>query len=163
MKGRPAPAMGLLRQIDALARGTFPSRLTALLLVLAAVPVGLPGLVPAGLPALHLLLVSVPPGRAAAARGVRPRLAAGSVTSAPVGSGVLTLLVVQGLAMRWRPFLARHSFLVVWLVYCGVAAGAATLGWVLHGDAAAGGCCRPRPACSRSLLTAGSIRCWPGC
>ena len=133
MKGRPAPAMGLLRQIDALARGTFPTASTALLLVLAAVPIGLPGLVPAAcLPCIFFWSVFRPaalPPPAVFGLGLLQDL----LTSAPVGSGVLTLLVVGGLAMRWRPFLARHSFLVVWLVYCGVAAGAATLGWVLQG------------------------------
>ena len=46
---------------------------------------------------------------------------------------MLTLLVVHGLAFRWRRFLARQSFLVVWLVFCAFAAGAAALGWMLHG------------------------------
>ncbi|MDB5375007.1 MAG: rod shape-determining protein MreD, partial [Belnapia sp.] len=44
----------------------------------------------------------------------------------------LTLQVVGGIATRWRPFLARHSFLAVWLAYCGVALGAAALGWALQ-------------------------------
>jgi rod shape-determining protein MreD len=132
MKGRPAPAMGLLRQIDALGRGAFPAASTALLLMLAAVPVGLPGLVPAAcLPCIFFWSVFRPaalPPLAVFGLGLLQDL----LTSAPVGSGVLTLLVVWSLATCWRRFLARHSFLAVWLAYCGVAAGAAALGWVLQ-------------------------------
>ena len=131
-KGRPAPAMGLLRQVDALARGAFPLVSTALLLVLAAVPVGLPGLAPAvALPCVFFWSVFRPaalPPPAVFGLGMLEDL----LTAAPVGSGVLILLVTGGLATRWRPFLARQSFLMVWLVYCGVALGAAALGWVLQ-------------------------------
>ena len=54
------------------------------------------------------------------------------VTYAPLGIGVLSLLAVHGLAFRWRRALAGWSFLSVWLVFCGFAAGAAGLGWLLH-------------------------------
>lgn len=132
MKGRPAPAMGLLRQVDALARAAFPVASTALLLVLAAVPVGLPGLVPAAaLPCIFFWSVFRPaalPPPTVFGLGLLQDL----LTAAPVGAGVLILLVVAGLATRWRPFLARQSFLVVWLVCCGVAIGAAALGWAFQ-------------------------------
>lgn len=49
----------------------------------------------------------------------------------PPGVGVLTLLIVHGLAMRWRRVLVRQSFLLVWLAFVGVAAGAAALEWAL--------------------------------
>ncbi len=132
MKGRPAPAMGLLRQIDAMARAAFPTGLTALLMVLAAVPVGLPGLVPAAaLPCIVFWSVFRPaalPPLAVFGLGLLGDL----LSFAPVGSGVLTLLVVAGLVTRWRRFLARQSFLAVWLAYCGVALGAAALEWLLQ-------------------------------
>lgn len=131
-RGRPAPAMGLLRQVDALARAAFPTASTALLLVLAAVPAGLPGLVPAAaLPCVFFWSVFRPaalPPPVVFGLGLLEDL----LTAVPIGAGVLTLLVVGGLATRWRPFLARQSFLVVWLVYCGVAIGAAALGWLLQ-------------------------------
>ena len=132
MKGRPAPAMGLLRQVDALARAAFPTALTALLMVLAAVPVGPPGLVPAAaLPCIVFWSVFRPaalPPLAVFGLGLLGDL----LGFAPVGSGVLTLLVVAGLVTRWRRFLVKQSFLAVWLAYCGVALGAAALEWVLR-------------------------------
>ena len=38
---------------------------------------------------------------------------------------VLVLLVVHGFALRWRRVLVRQGFLLVWLVFLAVAAGAA--------------------------------------
>lgn len=133
MKGRPAPPTSFLRQVDAVARSTFPAASTIILLVLAAVPAGLlPGLVPAvALPAIVFWSIFRPaalPPPVVFGLGLLQDL----LTSAPVGSGVLTLLVVYGMVTRWRRFLARQSFLSVWLVYCGIAAGAAALGWVLQ-------------------------------
>lgn len=133
MKGRPAPGAGWSRQADALARAVFPAASAVVLLVLAAMPVGLPGLVPAvALPCVFFWSVFRPaalPPPAAFGLGLLQDL----LGFAPVGSGVLTLVVAGGLATRWRPFLARQSFLAVWLAYCGVAAGAAALGWALQG------------------------------
>jgi rod shape-determining protein MreD len=133
MRGRPVPAMGLLRQVDAAARAAFPTGLIALLMVLAAVPVGLPGLVPAlALPGVVFWSVFRPaalPPPAVFGLGLLGDL----LSFAPVGSGVLTLLVVAGLATRWRRVLAKQSFLTVWLAFCGVALGAAALQWLLQG------------------------------
>ncbi len=132
MKGRPAPASGLLRQIDALARAVLPSGLTALLMILAAVPVGVPGLVPAvALPCVFFWSVFRPatlPPPAVFGLGLLQDL----LTAAPLGAGVLVLLVVHGLAARWRRLLVKQSFLVVWLAFCGFTAGAAALGGALN-------------------------------
>jgi rod shape-determining protein MreD len=49
----------------------------------------------------------------------------------PIGVGVLTLLIVHGLAMRWRRALSRQGFLMVWLVFAAIAAAAAALQWAL--------------------------------
>ncbi len=49
----------------------------------------------------------------------------------PVGPSVLTLLVVHGVAMRWRRVLVRQSFPVVWSAFVVLAAGAALLQWAL--------------------------------
>ena len=47
----------------------------------------------------------------------------------PLGVGVLGLLITHGLALRWRRLLTRQGFLVVWLAFVGIAAGAAALTW----------------------------------
>jgi rod shape-determining protein MreD len=132
MKGRPAPASGLLRQIDALARAALPCALTAILLVLAAVPVGSFGLVAAvALPCVFFWSVFRPaalPPPAVFGLGLLQDL----LTAAPLGTGILVLLVVHGLAARWRRLLVRQSFLAVWLAFCGFTVGAAALGGALQ-------------------------------
>ena len=49
----------------------------------------------------------------------------------PLGTGVLTLLLVHGLARRWRRTLTQQGFVMVWLVFIGVGTGAALLIWTL--------------------------------
>ena len=49
----------------------------------------------------------------------------------PLGVGPLTLLVVHGLALRWRRVLTAQGFVSGWLAFAGFAAGAAVLGWML--------------------------------
>lgn len=153
-KGRPAPASGLLRQIDALARAVLPGGLAALLMILAAVPVGLPGLVPAvALPCVFFWSVFRPaalPPPAVFGLGLLQDL----LTAAPLGSGVLVLLVAHGLAVRSRRLLARQSFLPVWLAFCGFTAGAAALGGALQALLAWHALPVP-PGLWQALLTAG--------
>jgi rod shape-determining protein MreD len=43
----------------------------------------------------------------------------------PLGTGVLTLLIVHGIALRWRRFLAQQGFAVIWAAFSLVASGAA--------------------------------------
>jgi rod shape-determining protein MreD len=130
--GRPEPDPSLLVRIDALGRAAAPGLLAALLMVLAAAPVGLPGLVAAvALPAVFFWSVfrpAVMPPPAAFCLGLLHDL----LTLAPPGVGALTLLLAHGFALRWRRGLARRSFPVVWLAFCGFAAAAAALGWLLQ-------------------------------
>lgn len=49
----------------------------------------------------------------------------------PLGVGAFILLIVHGLALRWRRVLTRQGFLPVWLAFAGFAIGAAALGWGL--------------------------------
>ena len=39
---------------------------------------------------------------------------------APIGSGVVTLLIVHGIALRVRRALVPQGFVLVWLVFIGV-------------------------------------------
>jgi rod shape-determining protein MreD len=131
-RGRCAPGPGLLRRLDRLGRAAFPAVLTALLMVLASAPAGLPAAGPAiAFAAVFFWSVFRPailPPPAVFALGLLQDL----LGFAPLGTGVLTLLLVHGFALRVRGFLARRSFLWVWLA-CGVTSLlAAAIGFVLH-------------------------------
>jgi rod shape-determining protein MreD len=131
-KGRPQPPMGLLRRLDSGARASFPVLSTIALMVVAMVPIGVPGLVAAAaLPGVFFWTIFRPaafPPPAVFLVGLLQDL----LTFAPLGTGVLSLLALHGLALRGRLWLMRQSFLSVWLVFCAFAAGAAGLGWLLH-------------------------------
>jgi len=122
---------GWLAAADGVLRAVFPALSAALLLVLATVPVGIPGLAAAAaLPPVFFWSVFRPaamPPSAVFGLGVLQDL----LGFAPLGVGPLTLLAVHGLAFRAREVLARQSFLRVWLAFCGFAAGAGAAGWAL--------------------------------
>jgi rod shape-determining protein MreD len=129
--GHPEPPPGLVRRLDAALRAALPTIGTAGLMVLAAGPTGVPAMVPAvTLPPVFFWSVFRPaamPPPAVFLLGLLLDL----LTLAPLGSGVVTLLVAHGLAVGWRRFLARQGALFVWLAFCGFAAGAAALGYLL--------------------------------
>jgi rod shape-determining protein MreD len=129
---RPEPAPGLLRRLDRFARAAFPAVLTALLMVLASAPAGLPAAGPAiAFASVFFWSVFRPailPPPAVFALGLLQDL----LGFAPLGSGVLVLLLVHGLALRARGFLARRSFLLVWLACAASAVLAAALSFALH-------------------------------
>ncbi len=128
------PRQSIWRRLDVAARWAFPACTTVLLLLVAAAPLGLPGqaelqaAVAVGSvffwslfrPASMLPLVVFVIG-----------LLADLLGYAPPGVGVLSLLAVHGLALRWRRLLTRQGFLVVWVAFIGVGAGAAALQWAL--------------------------------
>jgi rod shape-determining protein MreD len=128
------PRQNLGRRLDMAARWGFPGSTTGLLLLVTAAPIGLPG--QAELQAAIALAcvffwslfrpASMPP---AMVFGVG--LLADLLGYAPPGVGVLTLLIAHGLALRWRRVLVRQGFLLVWLAFVGVAAGAAAMQWAL--------------------------------
>lgn len=131
-QGRPAPAPGLVRRVDSFARLAFPGFSTAFLMVLAAAPVTLPSPVFAvTLPCVAFWSVFRP------AAMMPPivfllGLLMDLLTLAPLGSGILVLLVLQAVALRFRRFLVRQSFLAVWLAFCAAALGGALLYWALQ-------------------------------
>jgi rod shape-determining protein MreD len=131
MVGRPEPSPGLLRRIDAMARAALPATIAAVLMVLAAGPTGVPGLVSAvTLPCVVFWSIFRPgamPPPVVFAIGLLLDL----LTQAPFGTGVLTMLIAHGLAASWRRFLARQSFVFVWLAFAVFALGAAALNFLL--------------------------------
>ncbi len=127
---RPRPTFG--RRLDAAARHAFPAASVAIVLLLIAGPLGLPAAAQLQ-QALALACVffwslfrpaSMPPP-AVFLLGLLIDL----LGLAPIGTGVLTLLIVHGVAIRLRRALVPRSFVTVWLVFVAIAGGAATLGW----------------------------------
>lgn len=133
VRGRTEPPTGLLRRVEAVMRGAFPTVVTLVLMIAGAVPVGAPGLIMAlCLPCVFFWTVFRPaamPPPAVFGIGI----AADLLANAPFASGVLVLLVAHGVALRSRGFIARQGFGTVWVIYCGVATGAAALAWALTG------------------------------
>jgi rod shape-determining protein MreD len=129
---RPRESLG--RRLDMAARWAFPASTTALLLLAAATPLGVPGqaeLQQAVALASVFFWSLFRPAAMLPAIVFLIGLLADLLGYAPPGVGVLALLVVHGLALRWRRGLTRQGFLLVWLAFVGVAAAAATLQWAL--------------------------------
>ena len=128
---RPRPT--LWRQLDATSRTAFPAACAALLLLILAAPMRLPGqaqLQPAAiLCCVFFWSLFRPPSMTPPivfALGVLTDL----LGLGPPGTSVLVLLLVHGIAVRWR-VLAQQGFLIVWLAFVVVALGAALLEWAL--------------------------------
>ena len=129
---RPRPSIWL--RLDGFARYSFPVAATVLLLLVVAAPLGLPG-------QAHLLVATslacvffwslFRPSSMAPPQVFVIGLLVDLLGFAPVAVNVLTLLVAHGLAMRWRRFLTRQGFFLVWLAFILVAIGVAVLQWLL--------------------------------
>ncbi len=131
MVGRPEPSPGLLRRLDDFARAAFPVTSTAVLMIFGSGMTGLPTVVPAvALPCIVFWSI-FRPGAMPPPAVFLLALLQDLLTLAPLGTGIVTLLVAHGLAVSWRRFLVRQSFVFVWLAFCGFAAGAAGIGWML--------------------------------
>jgi rod shape-determining protein MreD len=132
MPGRRAPKPGLLAALDAFARTGLPGVLSLFVMVLAGGLAVMPGAVAAAsLPCVFFWSVFRPaamPPPAVFLLGLLQDL----LTAAPLGSGILVLLLVHGAARGWRRFFARQGFLLVWLCFAGFALAAGVLGWVLQ-------------------------------
>ena len=132
---RPRPT--LRRRLDAASSRFFPAACTALLLLLAAAPLGLPGQAQAQ-PAVALGCVffwslNRPAGMTPPAVFLLGLLA-DLLGLTPPGVLVLLLLAAHGFAVGcWRRGLARQGLLAAWLVFAAVAAGAAALEWAVVG------------------------------
>lgn len=122
------------RRLDAAFRSIFPVGCTCTLVLLLSAPLDLPAQAELQ-PATALACVffwslhrpeSMPP-LAVFAIGLLCDL----MGLAPVGSTVVTLLLVHGLVLRMRRSLVRLDLAVVWLAFVCTAAGAAALQWAL--------------------------------
>lgn len=129
---RPRPS--LWRRLDMSARAAFPAASTALLLLLLAAPLGLSGQAELqGAVVLGCVFfwslyrpASMPPP-AVFLLGLLTEL----LSYAPLGVWVLSLLLLHGLAVRWRRSVARQGFLLVWLLFAALVLGAVLLQWLL--------------------------------
>jgi rod shape-determining protein MreD len=128
------PRQSVWRRLDMAARRCFPASTTALLLLITATPLGLPGQAelqqaaalscvffwslfrPASMPPVVVFLLG---------------LLTDLLGYAPPGVSVLTLLVAHGFAVLWRRKLVRMGFLVVWIAFISVICGASALEWAL--------------------------------
>ncbi|HEY7576283.1 MAG TPA: rod shape-determining protein MreD [Acetobacteraceae bacterium] len=122
------------RQLDLSARHAFPASCTVVLMLLVETPLGianqamlLPAVAIACVYFWSLFRPAAMPPPAVFLIGLLLDL----LGYLPLGVGVLTLLMVHGLAVRWRPALTRQGFAAVWLAFAGLGTAAATLSWVL--------------------------------
>jgi rod shape-determining protein MreD len=152
---RPRPTFW--RQLDAAARVCFPASITALMLLLLAAPLGLPGQAELQI-AVALSCVFFwslfRPASMTPPMVFMIGLLADLLGDAPPGLNVLVLLAVHGLALRWRTSLARRGFLLVWLVFVAVAYLAAMSGWALT-SLINFSLLAPAPALFQAVLSAG--------
>jgi rod shape-determining protein MreD len=129
---RPRATLG--RRLDIAARHAFPASCTILLMLLTLTPFGIADQAEL-LPAVTLACVYFWPLFRPAAMPPPVVFIIGLLFDLlgylPIGVGVLILLAVHGLALRWRLVLTRQGFLPAWLAFAGFAVGAAALGWVL--------------------------------
>jgi rod shape-determining protein MreD len=126
------PRLSPLQRLDRAARAALPTMLAVLLLVLSAVPLGLPGL--RGLaPAFAVPIVFFwsiwRPGLVPPAVVFVIGVLADLLGAAPLGVSSLTLLLLAGLVDVNRRMLARQSALSGWLLFVPFAALTLALSW----------------------------------
>lgn len=128
---RPRATLG--RRLDQAARHAFPAGATIVLMLLTEVPFGVADQT-ALLPAVALVSVwfwsLYRPAAMAPPVVFLIGLLLDLLDWLPLGTGLLALLVVHGVAMRWRRVLGRQAFLMVWAAFGLVAAGASALEWL---------------------------------
>jgi rod shape-determining protein MreD len=128
---RPRATIG--RRLDLAARHAFPASCTILLMLLTEAPFGIADqtwLLPAVALASVWFWSLFRPGAMSPPVVFAIGLLLDLLDWLPVGTGVLTLLIVHGMAQRWRRMLVQHGFALVWLAFTVIAAGAAALEWL---------------------------------
>ncbi|HET8997319.1 MAG TPA: rod shape-determining protein MreD [Acetobacteraceae bacterium] len=129
---RPRQSWG--RRLDLMARHSFPTNSTVLLMLICQAPFGivdqaelLPSVTLACVWFWSLFRPAAMPPPVVFLIGLLLDL----LGYFPLGVGVLCTLLVHGCALSWRRGLGRQGFAVIWLVFAVVAAIAAMLGWAL--------------------------------
>jgi len=129
---RPRP--GLKHMLDVASRYAFPGVQTVIVMLLLSAPLGIPGqpqFQPAWLAASVFFWSLFRPASMPAFLVFALGLLLDLLTQEPVGVQVLLLLLIHGIALKFRRDLVRWGFTMVWLVFCAVAGGAALLEWLL--------------------------------
>ncbi len=124
----------LWQRLDLLARSLWPFTLTLLLLIVSVVPLRIPYFAPIS-PGFPLISVyywaihrpTILPAPAVFLLGVLHDLLGG----APLGVGVLVLLIVYGVCTSLRRVFLGAPFTAVWFGFAVTAAGAAVVTWVI--------------------------------
>jgi rod shape-determining protein MreD len=122
----------LVALLDRAARASAPAALAVLLMVVATVPPDLPSAVPAFALGSVLFWTLFRPAAMGPPVVFGLGLLQDLLTFSPLGVGLLTLLLAQGVALRARAVLVRQPFLVVWLAVAAISAGALALGYGLN-------------------------------
>jgi rod shape-determining protein MreD len=128
------PRLTLGRRLDIMARVSFPACITILLMLLIVAPMGIqnqPVLLPAVAVACVWFWSLVQPDNLPPPIVFLIGLVLDLIGYLPVGTGVLTLLCVHGIALRLRRPLAPRGFALIWLAFAPVAAAASLLIWLL--------------------------------
>lgn len=129
---RPRPTLG--RRLDILWRYAFPGTTSCLLMLLSLAPFGLWGQA-ALLPTVALTCVWFWSLFQPAAMAPPVVFLIGVLLDLlgylPPGVGPLTMLTTYGIAQRLRRFLTHRGFVVIWLIFIGVACGIAAMNWTL--------------------------------
>lgn len=129
---RPRPTVW--RRLDAAARRSLPGGFSVLLVLLLCAPFGLPeqqALLPGATMASVFFWSVFRPASMPALLVFLLGLLCDLLSFSPPGLAILTLLVVHATGLGGRHGLARQGFLLVWLVFLLVAAGAIVLDWIL--------------------------------
>jgi len=124
---------GLWHRMDVLARHLTPSMLTLALVIINVVPLHIPGLSRV-VPLLPLIAVyhwavfrpRLLPAYAVFLIGLFQDI----LTGAPIGVNALVFLAVYGAVLSQKQFFIGKSFIILWLGFSLIAAGAAVFNWL---------------------------------
>ncbi len=122
------------QRLDRFARDLTPFALTFMLLVINAVPVQIPGFAQVAplLPLIGIYFWAVyRPDLMPAAAVFLIGILHDFLSGLPVGVSALTFLLVYGVGMAQRAFFFGKSFIIVWIGFMLVGAGAVTFEWLV--------------------------------